>query len=410
MSGKATTLTIMAVANEVSDELMAKWSETYPDIGLSFITFDQVRLNSMIAAGNPPDVVRGYGATQSAYYAARGISAPIDDYLRTSTVLAYDDVATVNDVWRWDGETQGQGAYYGMSKDWSQDLMYWYNSQMFEDAGIPLPTDDDPLTYDELLEYAKGMTSSSGGKTTQYGLFGTTPTISMISGMVATAGGQVFNEDLSRIDLSSPEAMQAMQWFTDVALAKVGYNLTNVNPEGWDWPAFSVKRQAMDAAGYWMTGQITPDQEVEPYARMAPAPMMGSTRISPTTSATGFWIAEKSDLKDEAFAFLEWYCAGVPAAERATTGWGIPTVDSLIDQLPQETDLQKAAYATQKNEEQYLGVVPTTPFIDPTAIDAALADKFARTVSGAMTVGQWADDAMTTVNALLANGVSLVGK
>ncbi|GAA4777566.1 extracellular solute-binding protein [Microbacterium gilvum] len=409
-SGKSRTITVMTVANEVTDELLASWEAAYPDIGLSFITFDQIRLNSMIAAGNPPDVVRATGASQSAYYAARGISHPLDDYLRASSVLRLDDLAAVNDVWRWDGTTQGAGAYYGITKDWSQDLMYWVNTRMLEEAGLPLPTDDAPLSHADLLEYGKEMTFRSGGKVTQYGLFQTTPRIAGISTMVASAGGSVYNDDLTEIDLTSPEARQALQWYVDVAAARIGYTLVDVSPEGWDWPGFSAQRLAMDGAGYWMTGQITPDQEVEPYARLCAAPMMGRTRVSPTTAATGFWISAKSSMKDEAFAFVEWFCGGEPAAQRATTGWGIPTVDSLVERLPQETELQKAAYATQVNEQKYLSVVPASPFIDATAIDASLADAFARAVRGDISVGQWADSATDSVNALLRTGASLVGK
>lgn len=409
-SGKARTITVMTVANEINDDLLASWEAAYPDIGLSFITFDQIRLNSMIAAGNPPDVVRGGGALQSPYYAARGISHPLDEYLKSSRLLHPDNLAMVNDVWRWDGRTQGKGAYYGITKDWSQDTMYWVNTQKFEQAGVPLPTDDRPYSHEELLEHAKEMTFRDGGKVTQYGLFQTVPRVASISTMVASQGGSLYNDDLSRIDFTSPEGQKALQWFVDVAKAKVGYTLVDVSPEGWDWPGFSTGRLAMDAAGYWMTGQITPDQEVEPFSRLAPAPQMGSTRVSPTTAATGFWMSSKSRMKDEAFAFIEWFCGGEPAAGRATTGWGIPSVNSLVEKLPQETELQKAAFRTQMKEIEYLSVVPTTPFVDPTAIDATLAASFAKAVRGDITVGQWADSATKSANTLLANGASLVGK
>lgn len=408
-SGKAKTITVMTVSSEVTDELLAAWEQTHPDIGLSFINFDQVRLNSMIAAGNPPDVVRATGASQSAYYAARGLSHPLDDYMKASSVVSYDDLAVVNDVWRWDGQVQGQGRYHGMTKDWSQDFMYWINTRMFEEAGLAIPTADTPLTYDELLEHGRAMTSRKGGRVAQYGLFNTTPSVASISQMVATTGGTIYNDDLSVIDFTSPEAQRAMQWFVDVASERVGYTLVDVSPEGWDWPAFQAQRLAMDGAGYWMTGTITPDDDVEQHARLVPAPIMGDTRISPARAATGFWIAEDSTMKDEAWQFIEWFCGGQPAADRAKLGGGIPPIDSLYDSLPQQTALQKQAYDTQMNELQYLQAIPASPFIDPTAIDASLSDKFARVVRGDMTVGQWADATTTSVNALLANGASLVG-
>jgi multiple sugar transport system substrate-binding protein len=379
-------------------------------VGVTLIPFDNTRLNSMIAAGSPPDLVRAGGAAQAPYFASRGLALDLDPYLAKSSVLSPAKLSTVNDVWRWNGTKQGAGSYYGISKDWSQDLMYWYNSEMLAVAGLALPTDDRPLTYDELLEYGKAMTKRKGGKVTQYGLFGTTPSIEMISGMVATADGGLYNDKLTKIDFSSPEAVRALQWFIDVARAKVGYTLVDVNPEGWDWPPFSVKHQAMDSAGYWMTGQIDPKQAVSPVARLAPAPTMGSKRVSPTTSATGYWISSKSPAKDEAFAFLEWYCGGANAKERAKTGWGLPSVTSLTSDLPQSTPLQKAAFATQHNEEKYFSVLSSSPYADTVAIDASIAAIFPKAVAGTVSVGKFADQVTTAVNQLLANGVKLTGK
>jgi multiple sugar transport system substrate-binding protein len=364
----------------------------------------------MIAAGNPPDLVRAYGATQSPYYAQRGISLNLDNYLAKSNVLKTSDLASVNDVWRWNGGEQGKGSYYGLVKDWSQDLMYWYNESMFQAAGIALPTADNPLTYDHLLEIAKPMTKRSGGKVTQYGLFGTTPTTTMIAGMVATAGGRLYGDDLKTVDFTSPEARQALKWFIDVAQAKVGYSLIDVNPQGWDWPGYSANREAMAAAGYWMTGLFTPDQKTTKVSGLASAPLMGSTRVSPTTAGTGYWISAKSSMKDEAFAFLEWYCGGTPAEDRAKSGTGLPCLTSLQGKLPQETALQKQAFETQTTELKYFSVTPTTPYIDPSGIDATLSAAFAKAVSGSLSVGQYADTVTTAANALIANGVKLARK
>ena len=71
---------------------------------------------------------------------------------------------------RWDGSKIGQGTYYGIVKDWSQDATLWYNSKLLDQAKVPHLSDTEPITYDDLLAVGKKLTSKQGGKTKVYGL------------------------------------------------------------------------------------------------------------------------------------------------------------------------------------------------------------------------------------------------
>lgn len=139
--------------------------------------------------------------------------------------------------------------------------------------------------------------------------------------------------------------------------------------------------------------------------------MMGSKRVSPTTSATGYWISSKTEMKDEAYAFLEWYCCTGPNAKvRAQTGVGMPSVTTLTSELPQALPYQSEAMKVQKNEEQYLQVLPFSPYAQAVAVSAAIAELFPRAATGELSVGQFADQATTAVNELLKQGMELAGK
>jgi multiple sugar transport system substrate-binding protein len=408
---KSGGLQIMSLGKEITQDVIDAWLKEHPDVPITIIEDDPTRLNAMLAAGTPPDIVRGLGATSTANIASRGLALNIDDYLSKSTALKESDLAKINDVWRWDGSKQGSGSRYGFVKDWSQDSMFWYNTKAFTEAGVPLPTADKPFTYDQLLEYAKPMTKSSGGKVQQYGLFTTAPTAEAISAMVATSNGRIFNDDLTKADFTSPEARQSLKWFLDVANAKVGHTLTDPNPDGWDGPPFGSGQAAMSWAGYWFGGVVGTSPQIVDVGRLAPAPMMGSKRVSATTSATGYWISSKTAMKDEAYAFLEWYCCTGPIAkERARSGWGLPSVTSLRSELPQAAPYQSEGLKVQQNEEQYLEVLPFSPYAQTVAISAAIANLFPRAVSGELSAGQFADQATTAVNDLLKQGMELAGK
>jgi multiple sugar transport system substrate-binding protein len=140
--GKTVTLTVMYKNNEMTKDHIADFESKNSGIKVQFVEFDATRLNAMLASGSPPDFVR-YPAVGSANANARGLAAPLDSYLAKSSVLKVDDLLPVNDGFRWDGKTIGQGPYYGIVKDWSQDATLWYNKSLFTKAKIaPLsPTD-----------------------------------------------------------------------------------------------------------------------------------------------------------------------------------------------------------------------------------------------------------------------------
>ncbi|MBC9824046.1 extracellular solute-binding protein [Terrabacter sp. MAHUQ-38] len=402
-------VTVMGVADDFPKDLLKIWNSKHPDLPVKIIAYDETRLNAMLAAGNPPDLVRGLGAQQAGFLASRKIARPLDDYIAKSSAFKVSDLDPVNDVWRWDGTKQGEGQIYGLTKDYSLDMMLWYNSRLFESVGATAPTAERPPTYDDMLDVAKELTSVKGGKVLRYGMWSTAPAVEGIHAMMATTGVPLFAEDLKTVDFSSPEAQKAVLWLANVAKAKVGYTLLDPNPDGWDWPPFSVQREAMAQAGYWFAGAVAGGEGTGKWARLAPAPMLGTKRVSPTTSATGHWIPTKAKNPDGAFALLEWFTAGEPAVARAKSGWGIPIIRSLASHLPTAEPFQKEALETQRAESQYATVLTFSPYATVTALSATVAGLFPQLVKGGMTIGQFADQANDKCNQLLAEGVSRVG-
>ncbi|MFF3332752.1 hypothetical protein ACFYWX_24860 [Streptomyces sp. NPDC002888] len=57
-----------------------------------------------------------------------------------------------------------------MAKDYSQDSMFWYRTDLFDGAGIGHPSDTVPLSCDEWLDLGKRLTKRQLGKVTTYGL------------------------------------------------------------------------------------------------------------------------------------------------------------------------------------------------------------------------------------------------
>ncbi|MEU0805972.1 extracellular solute-binding protein [Streptomyces sp. NPDC005970] len=407
--GGGKTLTVMTVGEEW-DAKTRKSIEKTLGVTLRLITYDVTKLNALLASKNPPDVVRGVGATDTPYFAARGLMTDLDPYIAKSKVLKASDLAPANDVWRFDGEKQGSGPRYGLAKDYSQDCMFWYRADMFEEAGLELPSETEPLSMDEWLDLGQRLTKRRLGKVKVYGMDATgMGVLSQLMWMTASAGGRLFADDLATVDFSSPEALKALRWYVDYTKANVGPSVANPNPDGWDGPTYQADRMAMACNGHWFGSVIAGDPKLAEASRFAPAPQLGNHRVSPCFGGTGFWIPRDAKNKDAAWRLFELHFGGRPAEARVAAGWGLPPLNSLRSKLPRDTALQKQAYAVQEKELPYFSVLPVSPYAQADALNGILSKVLPGATKSGTSVGKIADALNSRMNEQLARGKELVG-
>ncbi|MGC7101730.1 ABC transporter substrate-binding protein [Amycolatopsis lurida] len=407
-----TVLTVMFKNNELKKEHIADFEAKNPDIKISFIEHDGTRLNAMLASNEPPDFVRG-PAVGSARTNAQGLATELDPYLDKSSVLKKENLLPVNDSFRWDGKRIGHGPYYGLIKDWSQDATLWYNRVLFEEAKIEPLSTTEPISYDELLEIGKKLTTKSGDKTQVYGLgvewaWNLYAPISM---MILQQGGEVYNTDLTETDMTTPQALRALTWYVDFAKAGVGPTSLDPAPDGADLSLFLAKRMAITQDGYWYGGNFTEESdEIKNNVAMAPTPTMGDKRISPPYAGWGAYIPERAKHKDEAWKLMEYFMAGPPSEERAKSGWGIPALKSQLSLMPQEPTYQKQVYETQQAELEYAGQLPDSPYIGgATAWDPVLDKHLQRAIKNEIAVEAAGKAITDEINELLRQGKEQIG-
>lgn len=365
-SSGTTTLSVMYNSGEFTPAYIKQFEQLHPNIKINFIAFDQTRLNAMFAAGTPPDFIRA-SAVGSASTSARGLALNLDPYLAKSSVLKTSDLLGINNAWRWDGKKVGQGPYYGITKDWSQDQTTWYNQDLLEKAGFSAFSPTEPITYDQLFTMATKLTTRKGGKTLVYG-YGTQwawGLIIIIMMMVTQQGASLYNADGTQVDFTIPEAQKAVEWFINYEQAKIGPSSLDPAAAGWDGPNLLANQMTTMMGGYWFGGGYVLPGSAQNQAqlRLAPAPLMGSTRFSPSGSGVGAWIPASTKHPDEAWALMEYFMAGQPAHDRAKSGSGIPSLKSLLPELPQTLPYQQEAYQSLQSEIQYVGVIPDSPYI-----------------------------------------------
>ncbi|QJT04868.1 extracellular solute-binding protein [Streptomyces asoensis] len=410
VSGPGETVTLMVKPDDISPELI---KQAQRDIGVKIVAvrYDITKLIGMMTSGSPPDLVRGVGAVDAPYFAARDVMEELDPYFASSSVLKVDDLDPVNDLWRYDGRTQGMGPRYGMAKDFSQDSMYWYNTALFDRAGVDHPPETEPVTYEQWLESARRLTQRKNGQTTVFGgSYNGVLTPNLLASLTVSAGGSLFSDDFSRVDFTTPEARKALGWYVGYCGARVGPSIIQPDPNGWDGPTYQANRMAMSNSGYWLGGVINADRNLAPFSRLAPAPVFeGGARVSPCQAGTGLWMPKKARNKEAAWRVFEWFFGEAPAKERAASGWGIPTLRSLRPLMPSQEPYQAEVLRVQEAELKHFSVIAFTPYATADSLYGLFNQIAPAALRGHMTVDALAGRLNSVMNEQLKRGKEQVG-
>ncbi|WP_416978315.1 extracellular solute-binding protein [Streptomyces sp. T028] len=410
VSGSGDTVTVMVKSGEITGDDV---KQAHKDLGIKIVLvkYDITKLIAMMTTGNPPDLVRGVGAIDTPYFAARDVMEELDPYFARSSVLRPGDLDPVNNLWRYDGTTQGKGPRYGMAKDFSQDSMYWCNTSLFDKAGVDQPPETEPVTYEEWLENAKRLAQRKNGQTTVFGgSYNGLMKSSLLACLTAAAGGSLFTDDFTRVDFTAPEARKALGWYIDYCRTKVGPSAIQPDPNAWDGPTYQANRMAMSNSGYWLGGMINTDKKLAKVSRLAPAPVFeGGPRISPCQGGTGLWMPKEARNKDAAWRVFEWFFGEGPAKARASGGWGIPTLKSLRPLMPAQEDYQKRTLKVQDAELKHFSLISFTPYATADALDALFNQIAPAAMTGQMSVDTLAGRLNSAMNEQLARGKEQVG-
>ncbi|MEW1873062.1 MULTISPECIES: sugar ABC transporter substrate-binding protein [Streptomyces] len=227
-----------------------------------------------------------------------------------------------------------KGTYYGAARS-VNTLALFYNKDVLDEAGVPVPT-----TWDELRRTAKrltegnryGLALSAGGA--EDGVFQFTP-------FMWSNGGD-------ETDLDSPRVVEALDYWKallqDGSLSKSTVNWTqaDVNDQ------FMAGNAAMMINGPWQVETLNTKKSLHWEIAQIPVPEAGADSVGPlggavlTVPRTGDTEREKtagrivaclaSEKEQLTYALNSWM---VPANEKAAAKWReeVPELDALADQV-----------------------------------------------------------------------------
>jgi sn-glycerol 3-phosphate transport system substrate-binding protein len=196
-------------------------------------------------------------------------------------------------------------------------IVLYYNKAAFQDAG--LDPEKAPATWAEHAAFARKLTKVEGANTTRWGVEipGTGFTYWLLQAMVAEAGGELATDNGTKVNLNSPQALSALQYWIDLSTQD------KAHPPGVvDWGTAPRDFLEGRAAMIWhTTGNLTNIRTNAKFpfgVAMLPA---GVRRGSPTGGGNFYLFKGASPAQQAAgLRFLKWVTAPAQAAS-----WSIAT-------------------------------------------------------------------------------------
>ena len=270
------------------------------EIDLQLLPYDQYwsKLDLAYAAKNPIDTymwdVQAYTHYKSGLL--RNLQGDINGVADFANTEQYP--LSLYDFWRFDGTN-----LYGVPEN-IQMMALYYNKDIFDAAGLAYP--DATWTYNTLLENAKKLTITEGGKTTQWGFDkGALGAWWGAQTFGWAAGSSFFDKVIepTAFTVSDPRNIEGLQWLSDlVYVHKVAPDATQASAIAQDVSLFQTGKLAMVADGSWyMSSNVNSTFKWD----MAPLPMWKDKRALPFWFG-GWVVANDSKAPEAAVAWATW--------------------------------------------------------------------------------------------------------
>ncbi len=205
------------------------------------IGFDRVQKTlTLISAGKAPDIL--YINEMLYAYASKGVLEPLDSYIEKENF----DVSQFHENLL--NPLTYEGKLYGLPQEISPFVIY-YNKDMFEAAGVPLPTDD--WTQEDFYAAAKKLTNP---EKKIYGYRQPGDWADQIWGWLSRTGAKYDVTGKKSVGFDSPELLNGLKFLYDmVYVDKVSPNPADLTAMGKGANVMFVNQTvAMESAGLWM--------------------------------------------------------------------------------------------------------------------------------------------------------------
>lgn len=334
----------LAILQEIADDFVAQNPNVHITVTVSDWDTYWDKLQTTLAAGNPPDVF-AMDAPLYPDYQSRDVLLNLQSYIDRDQYDLSDYYEVSLQCY------QTPDGYYGLPRDVQPSVMY-YNKDMFDEAGVPYP--DETWTWETLVENGKKLTQDKDGDgvTDQYAMWADIWDMELLwASLIWQNEGEILNADYTKTLLADEAGMGAWQFIHDMIFTHKILASPSVAEQFGD--PFESGNAAMTPAGHW----VVPFYSKVDFAwGVAPLPK-GKVQAS-IVNSVGFVVAKDSKHPEEAWAFLK-HLVGEPGQKKITAlGLGVPALKSVANSdaylkqdtapIDQQLFLDTMAYARVK--------------------------------------------------------------
>lgn len=321
------TLTFSSYAWQVptvraNHQIVASWNKSHPDIQVKYepVNPDSVhdKLVAQFNSHSAPDIIHDEAA-DIAGFAQQGFLADMTNLIPSSLK---------NDVPKgvWDSVTFG-GKVYG-APSLLQSYLPFVNKKALAAAGIQLPTESSPWTWDQFAAAAKKL--SGNGK---YGLaWGLQSPVSTVVSLSLNFGGTWFSGSgtdakmtFGPAEQQVPTRIRAMIANGSIAPQTIGMSGTDV------LPGFFAGKYAMFVGGNYVAQQMA--QQAPKGFEWTMLPPLKGTSQNQFADPQTYSIARQSQHPKEAMEFIDYFLSKHNLAAVAQGDWLAPATNSAAQQV-----------------------------------------------------------------------------
>lgn len=335
--------------------IVEEWNKANPDIQVEYVqgSWDSIH-DYMVTSFETKDVpdIFHYESAQIIDFAQRG-------YLTDLAPLIPEEMKEDIFDGAWQSVSNEAGQIFGIPFLW-ESLIVLYNKDILEEAGIELPTNENPWTWDDLRRVAKELTKDfdGDGVVDQWGAaIPLRAPVNRIMNLTLGYGGGYFKKVNGGHEIEVGEAEKALlQIIMDMIYVDqtaypgaVGLSGTAV------LPAFYEGDYALiPGIGVWARQQIVENAPADFRWGVLP-PIKGVSQHQGANPQT-LSIPKDSKYAKEAMEFIKFFLTKENMAKLALGDWMFPTRESALA-LP-EFQTEEAGWKVSSETVQYLIMGP----------------------------------------------------
>jgi len=299
-------------------EIVSSWNAAHPNIQVKYIPADpdsvHDKLVTEFSANKAPDIIHDEAA-DIAGFVNQG-------YLADMTNLIPSDLKSSVPQGVWNSVTFNNKIYGAPTL--LQSYVVFANKKLLDKAGIPVPTDSSPWTWDQFQAASKKLTT--GGT---YGLgWGLQQPTSAVLSMSLNFGAQLISGSGSSSKLQfGPNEQQVPQRIHDMIFTDKSIAPATVGMGGGDvLPGFFAGKYAMIVGGNYEAQQMS--EQAPKGFQWVMLPLLKGTSQNQTADPQTISIAAQSKYPKQAGQFIAYYDNAQNLAKLAQGDWLIPASSS----------------------------------------------------------------------------------